>query len=170
MSTTYVPYWEKPKDPRWQKRRLEIMQRDDFTCIDCGDSSSSLNVHHCFYIKSMEPWEYPDDMLKTLCEQCHKKRHQLDIHIKSALCFVSSSIIDLVAGFAAQCANIYGNAGSSLSSTQQIVGAAQCAMGIHAKLDERLASIDLPATAHDVYRLVCEKHDRTQRDLISAHT
>lgn len=35
-----------------------------------------LNVHHQYYVQGLKPWEYPDDALITLCEDCHKKRHQ----------------------------------------------------------------------------------------------
>ena len=30
-------YSEQLKSPKWQKKRLEIMQRDKFTCQLCGD-------------------------------------------------------------------------------------------------------------------------------------
>jgi hypothetical protein len=65
-------YAEKLRDPRWQKRRLEILNRDEFTCRSCGDSESTLHVHHRCYISGKEPWEYEDDYLVTLCEDCHK--------------------------------------------------------------------------------------------------
>ena len=42
-------YAEKFKDPRWQKKRLEILERDDFSCRVCYDASNTLHVHHCFY-------------------------------------------------------------------------------------------------------------------------
>ena len=35
-----------------------------------------LNIHHAYYIKGHKPWEYGDDALVTLCEKCHKKRHE----------------------------------------------------------------------------------------------
>ena len=35
-----------------------------------------LNVHHKYYVKGKTPWEYKDDALITLCENCHKKRHE----------------------------------------------------------------------------------------------
>lgn len=89
MSANYVPYWEKLKDPRWQKRRLEVMHRDDFTCVDCGDDGSTLNVHHCFYYKGLSPWDYPIETLKTICESCHKRRHDLDLDLGIALCFLT---------------------------------------------------------------------------------
>ena len=56
-------------DPRWQRKRLEIMQRDGFACVSCGDSSSTLHVHHKRY--QGELWESPSDDLQTLCETCH---------------------------------------------------------------------------------------------------
>jgi len=57
-------------DPRWQKRRLEIMQRDGFKCIACGSASTTLNVHHKFYYGEL--WEVDDTDLQTLCEICHE--------------------------------------------------------------------------------------------------
>lgn len=44
-----MTYYEMLKDPRWQKKRLEIMERDEFACRDCGDKESTLNVHHTYY-------------------------------------------------------------------------------------------------------------------------
>lgn len=64
-------YSQKLRDPRWQKKRLEIMQRDNFTCQVCNDSKSTLNVHHCYYEKGADPWEYENGSLITLCESCH---------------------------------------------------------------------------------------------------
>jgi 5-methylcytosine-specific restriction endonuclease McrA len=66
------PYIELLRDPRWQKKRLEIMQRDNFTCQLCGDTESPLNVHHKYYMYDKTPWEYPSNLLITLCEHCHK--------------------------------------------------------------------------------------------------
>ena len=64
-------YSDKFKDPRWQKRRTEIMNRDKFTCRICGDEKNTLNVHHILYKKGAEPWEYEDHELLTVCEKCH---------------------------------------------------------------------------------------------------
>ena len=64
-------YSEKLKNPLWQKKRLEILQRDDFTCQHCGDVKNTLHVHHLAYLKFMDPWEYEPEYLVTLCEKCH---------------------------------------------------------------------------------------------------
>lgn len=66
-------YREKIKDPRWQRKRLLIMDRDGWACQKCRDKTKCLNVHHKFYIPGLEPWEYKDEDLVTLCEDCHEK-------------------------------------------------------------------------------------------------
>jgi len=64
-------YLEKLKDPMWQKKRLEIFKRDGWVCKYCGDINSTLHVHHLRYRSNIDPWEYSNDDLKTLCEYCH---------------------------------------------------------------------------------------------------
>lgn len=71
-------YAQKLRDPRWQRRRLEIMGRDKFACRMCGDSKSTLNVHHIFYTRGADPWDYPDTALVTTCEACHEELHAAD--------------------------------------------------------------------------------------------
>jgi hypothetical protein len=75
MAKEYKPYWEKLRDPRWQKKRLEIMERDDWACRDCSGRNATLHVHHNYYTYGKQPWEYPDSALVTLCDGCHEKRH-----------------------------------------------------------------------------------------------
>ena len=68
-----LTYSDKLKSPKWQKKRLEIMSRDKFTCKKCGDTESQLHVHHKEYIDGNDPWDYENNMLITLCEHCHKE-------------------------------------------------------------------------------------------------
>ena len=65
-------YREKLKDPRWQKKRLQILQRDEFICQCCFDSESTLHVHHKYY-NNCDPWDIPDSALVTLCAECHEE-------------------------------------------------------------------------------------------------
>lgn len=65
-------YAEKLKDPRWDKVRKRILRRDNHACVNCGECESTLDVHHGYYGKNMEPWEYPDETLHTLCRSCHE--------------------------------------------------------------------------------------------------
>lgn len=66
-----MTYAQKLKDPRWQKKRLEILDRDDFKCQNCHTTTESLHVHHIAYTNG-EPWEINADLLITLCENCHE--------------------------------------------------------------------------------------------------
>jgi hypothetical protein len=75
-------YLELLKDPRWQKKRLKIMERDNFTCQICKDKETSLNVHHKRYVKGRLPWQYTDKDLLTVCEDCHNLiKHITEINL-----------------------------------------------------------------------------------------
>ena len=83
--STMKTYAEKLKDPRWQRKRLEIMQRDDFTCTQCYESKDTLHVHHHYYEKGAEPWNYPNEALTTLCESCHREVEEMRLEILKAI-------------------------------------------------------------------------------------
>lgn len=68
---TKETYREWLKHPNWQRKRLEILERDNFTCVLCGTSEHTLHVHHWRYIWGRKPWEYAAEDLATLCEECH---------------------------------------------------------------------------------------------------
>lgn len=65
----FMTYSKKLQDPRWQKKRLEVFERDRFTCQLCEDKSTTLNVHHEKYFKN--PWDAELNDLITLCKNCH---------------------------------------------------------------------------------------------------
>lgn len=69
-------YSELLKDPRWQRKRLLVFERDNWTCQSCLDTNSTLHVHHTKYIGEF-PWDCPDDYLITLCEKCHMDEEAL---------------------------------------------------------------------------------------------
>ena len=68
-------YYELLKSPKWQKRRLEILQQHNFACSKCKSEENFLNVHHKIYVKGRKPWEYSDHELTVLCEGCHELEH-----------------------------------------------------------------------------------------------
>lgn len=91
------------RDSRWQKKRLDVMNRDGWRCQSCGDyDGATLNVHHAFYEKNKAPWEYPDETLSTLCEACHTKLHAMSKKLMVGLakcnvnkaCYAIGEIID----------------------------------------------------------------------------
>lgn len=67
---TKKSYSEKLRDPRWQKLRLEIFERDNWKCCYCNDSATTLNVHHLKYTQHL-PHDEPKENLQTVCEDCH---------------------------------------------------------------------------------------------------
>lgn len=86
-----MTYAEKLRDPRWQKKRLEILQRDNKTCRSCSRSSGIIQVHHMKYIFGREPWDYSDSYLVTLCKECHQNITYLKQCAKDILDDISDS-------------------------------------------------------------------------------
>jgi len=68
-----MSYYEQLEDPRWQKTRLKIFERDKWCCLECKAVDKTLCCHHICYIKDLKVWKYPDRFLKTLCRDCNKK-------------------------------------------------------------------------------------------------
>ncbi len=80
-----MEYSEKLKDPRWQKKRLEVFQRDNFTCRCCGSTTKTLHCHHLNYVYGREPWEYEISELTTLCCDCHEEEYLRGDHEKDLI-------------------------------------------------------------------------------------
>lgn len=78
-------YADKLKDPRWQKKRLEIMLRDNFTCQVCKATDKSLHVHHKYYEPNKDPWDYSNDVLVTLCFECHELEEYDKVQVQEDL-------------------------------------------------------------------------------------
>lgn len=65
-------YSELLRNPMWQKKRLEILEREDFTCQLCSDKETELQIHHKEYHKGKKPWQYENTNFQSLCKYCHK--------------------------------------------------------------------------------------------------
>lgn len=65
---------DKYEDPMWIVRRRAILKRDNYKCTVCG-SENNLQVHHTYYIRGHELWQYPNDCFLTLCISCHYQYH-----------------------------------------------------------------------------------------------
>lgn len=104
-----MTYEEKLLHPKWQKKKAEILARDNHTCRSCGATEITLHAHHLFYIKDTDPWDYKDDSLITYCEICHNTEHLIGnvlrdylvelikenpplIHMVSQLCVLSEKL------------------------------------------------------------------------------
>jgi len=94
-----MTYAEKLRDPRWQKKRLLILERDGWKCCSCGSTNRNLQVHHLFYAKR-EPWDYEDIAYQTLCEDCHEKRGKIaDCIANSMRIYLKDVPTDQMVGF-----------------------------------------------------------------------
>jgi len=72
-----LSYRDQLKDKRWHIKRNAILLRDNHQCknTNCkhrNDNSVIIEVHHLDYIDGKMAWEYPDDMLVSLCRICHE--------------------------------------------------------------------------------------------------
>ena len=72
-----MTYSEKLRDPRWQKRRLQLFEAANWTCESCGTKTETLHAHHGYYKRKTEPWDYPDYTMHVLCESCHGEMQAL---------------------------------------------------------------------------------------------
>lgn len=85
-------YSELLRDPRWQKMRLKIMERDGFKCRCCGNEKVTLNVHHKVYKSGKKPWEYHAHQLVTACEKCHAHLEGMKERVMDLLCNVHPDV------------------------------------------------------------------------------
>lgn len=79
-----MTYSEKLRLPQWQKKRLQILERDGWKCQSCNATDKNLQVHHLVYGRK-EPWEYPDGCYQTLCEECHSVRQEFSDKASNAV-------------------------------------------------------------------------------------
>lgn len=70
-------FWAKYQRPEWQRKAAQIRERANYECEWCGDKESQLDVHHSYYEKDADPWDYPDESLHCLCKKCHKEQQEL---------------------------------------------------------------------------------------------
>lgn len=94
----YKSYSEKLKDPRWQKKRLEMLESSGFRCESCGDTEEELHVHHVYYKKDAMPWDYTDDAYMVLCTKCHNKWHNLKTALDHMFCKMGTDQLHEVVG------------------------------------------------------------------------
>jgi len=90
-----MTYIEKLRDPRWQKKRLEIMSRDNFQCALCNTADTTLSVHHFYYISNRNPWDYPDLSMHTVCKDCHSQLHDNQSDLNSQCSWEVTASIEI---------------------------------------------------------------------------
>jgi len=70
-------YQDKLQDPRWERFRYEVLEDAGYMCARCRrpEREVQLHVHHPFYRRGAEPWEYDVREVRCLCDCCHKREH-----------------------------------------------------------------------------------------------
>lgn len=63
--------------PEWGNKRKEIIDRDNGQCQICL-SQKELHVHHKTYLSNRMAWDYPSELLITLCGSCHSLFHAVE--------------------------------------------------------------------------------------------
>ena len=88
------------KDPRWQRRRLEILESRGWECESCGAKDQTLEVHHCFYEWPWknEIWDYPDNCFLVLCEDHHEEWHRKKLELDKLCAGFFSGDLDKAIG------------------------------------------------------------------------
>lgn len=89
----YLTYKEQLNTKEWRRKRVEILIRDSCKCYLCGYVGSRLNIHHFKYINGLKAWEYPNELLYTLCLGCHTKVHKPDLKQKR---MINTSIKNII--------------------------------------------------------------------------
>lgn len=66
----------------WRKKRLEILERDNFECVMCREEGrvttgkdTTLEIDHIKELDDYPELALEDTNLRTLCRRCHNVRH-----------------------------------------------------------------------------------------------
>lgn len=78
-------YDSKLSSPEWQAFARRVRRERGNACEMCKRGHVVTQVHHWFYERNREPWEYRTDEVVVLCHGCHKEIHE---HLKQFRKFV----------------------------------------------------------------------------------
>ena len=102
------------KNPKWQKKRLEVLEAMGFKCENCGKDDQELQVHHRIYSANLKPWEHDIKTMAVWCENCHKSYHQNKDYILKNLSYASPRGLYVLGLFLQECHRIGINPGMML--------------------------------------------------------
>src|SRR6516225_754198 len=96
-------YSELLQDPRWQKKRLEILKAHGWKCDGCEETTITLHVDHGYYEKQKDPWEYEDATLHCLCKSCHEDITERRATLQMLVGHCGPLMLDRIVGYVLGC-------------------------------------------------------------------
>lgn len=67
-------YFKLLNNPLWIKFRHIVLSKHNNKCDRCG-SKNYLSIHHPYYKKGADPWDYKPEEVEVLCRRCHYHHH-----------------------------------------------------------------------------------------------
>ena len=128
-----MSYSDLLKDPRWQRKRLEVLDSSGWACSNCGDKTKTLHVHHLKYRRGAKPWEYEADELRSLCETCHEDAtaaiRKLEEAVDGVKIMGDPSRIEMATGYLRALRGLCEVESIEIDNYEQALGASQAAGG-----------------------------------------
>ena len=62
-----------PRGARWHVMRMAILERDNWTCRECGARGVRLEVHHIQPVSKRPDLAWSPDNCASVCVPCHLK-------------------------------------------------------------------------------------------------
>jgi|ERR1035437_80962 formyltetrahydrofolate synthetase len=88
-------YSESLKDPRWQKKRLKLLEAANWECSACGCKEDTLEIHHTYYAFGVPIWDHEDQFLRVVCSSCHKQHQEMMNHAYRVIGLVPSAVMSI---------------------------------------------------------------------------
>jgi hypothetical protein len=83
-------------DLRWHRKRDELLEQASNCCEEC-ESTVGVQIHICYGDSEADPWEWPDNSFRCLCEEHKRRRQDLDKDIRRALAQFTTQELDPLA-------------------------------------------------------------------------
>ena len=66
------------RGPRWKALRMQVLDRDDWQCVQCGERRG-LEIDHIEPVRDRPDLAFTLSNLQTLCGRCHARKTRIEI-------------------------------------------------------------------------------------------